>query len=150
MVSPAGVAEIPAAVPATFLAMIAVPEKAMPPSEVAGALSHWMLVPANVFSVASPTAARLPAALAANHPSDQAGPVTSAGPFFRRRLPSGRRRLFIRSAGNRPQGRHRRGLQPDRIALAVAGHLQDIGCNQSKLLVRCRPEQASLGALQRL
>jgi hypothetical protein len=58
VVSPAGVAEIPAAVPAAFLAMIALPEKAMPPSEVAGALPHWMLVPANVFSVTKPTTAR--------------------------------------------------------------------------------------------
>ena len=149
MVSPAGV------IPAAFLAMIAVPEKAMPPS-AAGAAPHWMLVPANVFGVAKPTTARsaysLPSALVANHPVRSGGCRASnpGGPFFRRGLLSGRRRLSVRSAGNRPQGRHRCGLQADRIALAVAGHLQDLGCDQSKLLIRCRPGQGSLGAFQRL
>src|SRR5688572_15877934 len=42
---------MPAAVPAAFLAMIAVPEKAMLPSE-AGAAPHWMLVLAKMFGVA--------------------------------------------------------------------------------------------------
>ena len=155
MVSPAGVAEIPADVPAAFLAMIAVPEKAMLPS-AAGRSPHLMRVLANVSGVARPTTARsaysLPSALVADHPvrSDGCRAGNFGGPFFRRRLLSGRRRLFIRIASNRPQGRHRRGLQADRIALAVAGHLQDLGCDQSKLLIRCRPGQGSLGTFQRL